>query len=190
MIRLIAEAWMGLTAVMRALSFRADWDQRVNLTAAGLVRSFSAIFLTLPVFWFTLQGAVRLSAELSPGANFTYSPGEFLLDLVRIWLVFPVLAVFLTRLAGVKHRFVHWIVLHNWAVMFLFLVQALMFAFYLSGIMNAQAAATVYTLGYFMLRIFVHVRVAVSALGLPLGAGIAMGLIPVFIDFMIIQLLP
>lgn len=153
------------------------------------MRSFTAALLTLPIFWFTLQGAMRLSAELAPDASITYTPGDFIADMVRIWLVFPILAVALVRLAGVKHRYVHWLVLHNWAVLFLFAVQGLVFVFYLSGLANASTTAFIYTFVYLLFRFFLHARIAVVALGLPAGRGIALGLIPVFTDFMLIQLI-
>jgi hypothetical protein len=189
MIRLIAEAWGGLIAITRAIAFREDWHEPLNLSAAGLVRSFSAVLFTLPVFWFTLQGAMRLSAELAPDADITYAFSDFAADMVRIWLVFPILAALLVRLAGVKQRYVHWLVLHNWAVLFLFLSQGLVFVFYLSGLANAETTAFIYTFAYLFFRFFLHARVAVVALGLPAGRGIALGLIPVFTDFMLIQLI-
>ncbi|WP_420430965.1 hypothetical protein [Hyphobacterium sp.] len=189
MIRLVAEAWGGLIAVTRAIAFRDDWQAPLNLSAAGLIRSFSAALFTLPIFWFTLQGAMRLSADLAPDASITYDAGDFLADMGRIWLAFPLIAALLVRLAGVKHRYVHWLVLHNWAVLFLFAFQGLIFVLFLAGLANAETTAFIYTFAYLFFRFFLHARIAMVALDLPAGRGIALGLIPVFADFMLIQLL-
>lgn len=188
MIRLLLEAFSGLKAVMRAAAFRDDWERHLNLSASGFLRSFSAALLVLPVFWFILQGTTRLFTELSPGFENTYTGSDFLVDLVRIWLVFPVLAALLTRIAGVKHRFVHWVILHNWAVLFLFLIQGLIFLFYLAGLSSASVTYSLLTSGYLVFRFFLHARMAIATLGLPVGMGIVMGLIPVIVDFAIIEL--
>ena len=154
MIRLVAEAWGGLIAVTRAIVFRDDWHEPLNLSA-----------------------------------SITYGAGDFLADMVRIWLAFPLIAALLVRLAGVKQRYVHWLVLHNWAVLFLFAFQGAIFVFYLAGLANAETTAFIYTFAYLFFRFFLHARIAMVALDLPAGRGIALGLIPVFADFMLIQLI-
>ena len=189
MIRLMYEAYSGLKAVLHAMAFRDDWERHLNLSAGGFVRSFSAALFVLPVFWFILQGTTRLFTELSPGFQNSYTGSDFLTDLVRIWLVFPVLAALLTRIAGVKHRFVQWVILHNWAVLFLFLLQGLIFLFYLAGLSSAPVSYSLLTSVYLIFRFFLHARIAVAALGLPAGLGIVMGLIPVIVDFALIELM-
>jgi len=188
MIRLMYEAYSGLKAVIRAAAFRDDWERHLNLSASGFLRSFSAALFVLPVFWFILQGTTRLFTELSPGFENSYTGSDFTIDLLRIWLVFPVLTALLTRIAGIKHRFVHWVILHNWTVLFLFLLQGLIFLFYLAGLSDASMTYGLLTSGYLIFRFFLHARIAVTALHLPAGIGIVMGLIPVIVDFAIIEL--
>lgn len=188
MIRLFAESYLGLKAVGRALAFREDWAEPLNLTYGGLIRSFFAAILAIPVMWFVMQAFLRLTMELAPEANPDYTAVEFVRDLARIWLVFPIVAILLTRLTGTGHRFIHWLILHNWAVLFLFLIQGFLATLYLAGISSANGTAFTLAFGYTLLRFFVHIRVAVVALKLPVFAAAALGLIPVLIDFLIIQL--
>jgi hypothetical protein len=189
MIRLLAEAWMGLKAVTRVAGFREDWDQALNLTASGFVRSFFAAAIGIPVFWYTMQAALRLAGDLDVGDLAPITWGEFLVGQLRIWLLFPILAAMLTRLANVKHRFVPWVVLHNWATLFLILFQGLIFTLYLAGIANASVAATFYASGYLFFRLYLHARVAIAALGLPFGQGLLLGMIPVMADYVLVILI-
>lgn len=179
MIRLIAEAWMGLTSVTRAARFRDDWDNALNLTASGLGRSFFAAILSLPVIFFILGGYERMYAELVQDYQSTQTLGKITLTFLRIWLVFPVLAIILTRLTKTKHRIVHWIVLHNWSVLFLLLIQTGIMTLFLSGLADAETAYRMITSLYEIIRYFIYFRVAQVALGLNLLWTIPMAMVPI-----------
>jgi len=191
MIRLLVEAGLGLRSVTRAMMFREDWSDGLNLTTGGLVRSFVAVLLSLPVFWLVLTGSYRLVSELSDLPVPPYTSADFIIDQLRIWLVFPILAVLLTRLAGIPQRFVHWVILHNWAVLFLFLVQAGIIVFYLAGLLSASMALDAIRLFYLIIvRAIVHISVAFVALQQRNVRGVTLAFIPVMVDLILMEVLP
>lgn len=185
MIRLLTDTMQGVKAVGRALSFREDWAETLDLSASGLVRSFFAAIVSLPILVFVLLGLQQLNIDNIEGFESRLTALDLIGTLARIWLVFPVLAIFLTRLTGTKHRFVHWVVLHNWAVVVLLMVPVFPVAFYLLGLTSAAGVAFSIGFLYEGFRYFVHFRVAQLALGLPLLWTIPIAMIPVIVNMVL-----
>jgi len=179
MIRLLNDAWQGIRAIGRVLSFREDWAEPLDLSASGLVRSFSAAIISLPILIFILLGFERLNIDNIENYEPSLTAMDVLGIFARVWFVFPFLAMILTRLSGTGHRIVHWIVLHNWAVVFLLIMQAVPIALYLIGLSSAASVAFSIGVMYEIFRYFMHFRVAQLALGLPLLWTIPIAMIPV-----------
>ena len=179
MIRFISDTWGGLKGVARALSFREDWTETLDLSASGLVRSFAAAVISLPVLIFILMGYERLNIDNVEDYEGGLSALDILWAFAKVWFVFPILAFVLTRISGSGNRIVHWIVLHNWAVVFLLLIQAFPLTLYLAGLSSAAGVAFSIGVLYEGFRYFVHFRVANVALGLPLLWTIPIAMIPV-----------
>ena len=95
----------------------------------------------------------------------------------------------MTRIAGLSGRFIHWVILHNWAVLFLFIIQGLIFAIYLAGLFSAEVTISLLSSGYTIFRFYIHVRVAIVSLKTGIGLGVAFGMIPVMADYLLLSLM-
>lgn len=179
MIRLLAESWLGLKAVTRTLAYREDWAEPLNLTARGVPRSFFAAILSLPLMVFVQAAFVRLANEVNSEPVSMPDIGDWAWLLFLNWMVFPVVAFILCVVTGSTRRYFHWLILHNWAVLFLICILSVIFAMSAAGITGPQGTAFNLQILYMLARYFVHFRVAQTALGLPLYLSLPMGLIPV-----------
>ena len=187
MIPLLFEARNALYGVFKILMFRDDWRPFFDISSGGVARSFGAMLLALPAFALLVASAEYVSstaaaqgAEVEPfswmGTIFTY---------LRIWLVFPVIAIPVSILMGVRHHYASWLILHNWAVLFLLLIQTTMFLLFAAGLTNLEGLSFMVLL-YQGLRLVMHWRIAETALQLPMVSAMAAAAIPVIMDFILI----
>lgn len=91
--------------------FNAAGLMAFDLSVNGFWRSFWAAPLGLPIFLLFVLVRVRTApAELDTGPYVTAQ----LVTYGVLWLVFPLLALILTRLAGLTQRYVPLVVASNW----------------------------------------------------------------------------
>lgn len=158
MIRLIAEGLVAINASRRMLSFRPDWRQGFNMTLPGLWRSFFAAVMVLPLIALIILGRSH--------AGFETDFGRFIPGYVLSWLIFPLAAALACRVTGARSGFVPWVIVHNWAVVWLYGLQALLWMLFTAQLINREILSLAFQL-YMYLRILVHWRIAYATLGLP-----------------------
>lgn len=158
MMRLIAEARLALVASWRALTFQQGWKAGFDISLDGLWRSFFAAVLALPLVALILAGAWD--------AGGTIELGTFAFGYAVSWALFPVAAAAACLITGARSGFVPWVIVHNWAVLWLYALQALFWTLHTAGIFNRELLELAFFL-YTYLRILVHWRIAYVSLGLP-----------------------
>jgi hypothetical protein len=158
MMRLIAEARLALVASWRALTFQQGWKAGFDISLDGLWRSFFAAVLALPLVALILAGAWD--------AGGTIELGTFAFGYAVSWALFPVAAAAACLITGARSGFVPWVIVHNWAVLWLYALQALFWVLHTAGIFNRELLELAFFL-YTYLRILVHWRIAYVSLGLP-----------------------
>ncbi|WP_421792824.1 hypothetical protein [Hyphobacterium sp.] len=179
MIRLFAETWLGLKATLNVFSLREGWENQLNVSATGFVRSFGAALISLPLLVFIIFGFERFYVEAITDYESTLTLSQIALQFVQTWLVFPVIAYILTRLTGTGPRFVPWVVLHNWSVVFLLLLLGFLISLYLAGLSSIASTGFSIAFIYEGIRYYLYFRVAQVTLGLPLLWTIPMAAIPI-----------
>ena len=178
MIRAGYDAFRGLAGVLRLLTFRPEWAERFDVSASGVARSFFAAAFALPCLFFIIAARERMALEL--GASPPDMPAVYyVLGYTLPWLLFPGFAAIVTILTGRREAFGPWIVVHNWAVLFLFMSQAFIYVLYMAGLADAGSAVRLVRDIYMPLRLIVHWRVAVGSLGLPWPIATGAAVIPV-----------
>jgi hypothetical protein len=158
MIRLIAEAWLGLRGVARLLTFKPEWEQDIDLSLRGFWHSFAASLLALPLIGIIIAGL--LFAEISDFLT------QYAVSYWLSWLLFPIASGLTVAMLGVRQSFAAWVILHNWGVVFLYGLQAAFWILFIAGLAD-QSAAGLFFYIYGPIRILVHWRIAYVALGLP-----------------------
>lgn len=158
MIRALAETWVALNGVAKALSFKPGWQAHFDVSLAGMWRSFFAALIALPAALFVFQAA--------NATNVAMPLAEFLVRYAITWPLFPLAAAVTVRLLGVPQNFTPWLILHNWTVVILWGFVMLIWALNLAGIGGRDLFGLLAYL-YIFVRILVHWRVAYLTLGLP-----------------------
>ncbi len=92
---------------------------RFNNTEAGFWRSFSAIVLVAPLYLY----ATGIEARL-PEADSQANPGLVwsALGLVLQWVGWPLIMVWVARLAGLSRHYARYIIAYNWSTVLVILV--------------------------------------------------------------------
>jgi hypothetical protein len=177
MIRAGYDAIRGVAGILRLVAFRQGWAERFDVSSGGVARSFAAALLAIPIVIFIIAAREHLivaSGAVPQPRPFMYYALIFSLN----FLLFPGVAAIVTMVTDRKAAFGPWIVLHNWAALSLFLVQGLIWAIYLAGLLDAGGVTLILSSHYVLLRVFVHCRVAIAALGLPWPTAIGAAIIP------------
>lgn len=158
MIRLIAEAYLGLTATLQALTYRKGWQERLDVSLTGFWHSFLAIIPStalVALIFIAIGHAGYQPPSLGTWISYGLS-----------WLIFPGAAAVATIVLGVRQSFVPWVILHNWGVVWLYAFLALMWMLLTAGLINREFLEFVLFL-YLYFRVLVHWRIAYVTLGLP-----------------------
>lgn len=185
---LLADARNAMIGLARLVSFREGWRPCFDTSTNGLIRSFGAMILAAPAFvMFVLAANYIVSSAGAVSAEARYTPLEAIGSYARIWLLFPVVAIGVVSVLGLKHRYVSWVVVHNWAVFALLHLAALLYLLYPAGLADTTALAMLLQL-YLFARLFLHWRVAVSALETGMATGAAAAGIPIILDLLAIYL--
>jgi len=87
-----------------------------TMTADGFWRSFAAIVLVAPLYLaVTSLGGDGAAADLPEGARAS-PPAVFRLAVIAAeWVAYPAAMAFVTRLLGLQHRYVPYIIAYNWS---------------------------------------------------------------------------
>jgi hypothetical protein len=150
-----AAAW-GLTALIR---HREDWSLGFDPSARGFVRSFLAQALALPFYVFTAAVIARAQAP-SGGSATLWAAG--LSDLIDA-IAYPLVVAAFARPLRIGAGFSAFVVVINWASLFLNMLLALSSLALLFGREGAAVFSTA-ALVLFALSIFVTWRAARAAL--------------------------
>ena len=185
MIALLREANAALGGVAKMLAFRPGWKQSFDVSADGVVRSFAAALLAAPAFALLVASANHFIAEnpaiqaQAPDAGFTLA--EAIAQYVRLWVVFPVSAYVICRVMNLGAAFGPWLVVHNWTVLGLILIQTFFYALYAAGLADGGSLGAVLAL-YQLARLYVHWRVAHGALDVGPAAAAGAAGAPIVVD--------
>ena len=170
MTRLFAEAWFALDGMWRLLTFKPDWEWEFDVSMRGIWRSFLAVVIALPLV------VIAILSLWHQNGSVQVTP--YLLSFAASWVVFPLTAALAVRVLNVPGRFAHWVVLHNWGVIYLYAIIAFMALLRVAGIANAEVAGFLVYL-YLPVRILVHWRIAYMALGVPTITAAAAATVPI-----------
>jgi hypothetical protein len=158
MMRLAAETWMASRAAWRMFTFRKDWQAGFDVSVGGFWRSFLAIVPAIPMIAMIHAGMVHAGSSLTVA--------DQIVAQTLSWLIFPLAGAIACVVTGSRAGFVRWIVVHNWAVLWLYFYLFLLWTVYTAGLLPRELMA----LGLFLypyLRVLAHWRIAYAALGLP-----------------------
>jgi hypothetical protein len=159
MLRLIAEAWVAAQGLYRLMRFQDGWEIDFDFSAAGFWRSFGAALVALPFIALILAGAWYIEPS-------GFNGFRFLVLYTLSWLIFPLAAGLAVTILGVRPNFAVWVILHNWAVVFLYGLQAVFFLLHTAGLINGDVLS-LFLLLYGYARLLIHWRIAYATLGLP-----------------------
>jgi len=158
MIRLLAEAWVGLKGIYYLLMFRENWEQNFDFSLRGLWHSFAAILLVLP-----LIGLIMIGGYYAGSRDFF---PVFMVSYTLSWLIFPIAAAIAVSVLGVRQNFIPWVVMHNWGVIPLYGLQALFWTLHVAGLADVDMLGLLF-FAYGPIRLLIHWRIAYAALGVP-----------------------
>lgn len=119
-------AFHHVECVAAAIAGRPGAIERMDISADGFWRSFSAIAVALPAMFFVWVMNARTNQADMPTAGIApLVAGEAVFELV-VWLLpIPIFALILRPL-GLGHRFVHLVIARNWAnALFSYVIAAL-----------------------------------------------------------------
>ncbi len=119
-------AFHHVECVAAAITGRPGAIERMDISADGFWRSFTAIAVALPAMFFVwVMNARSNQAEMPSMGVAPLVAGEAVFELV-VWLLpIPVFALVLRPL-GLGHRFVHLVIARNWAnALFSYVIAAL-----------------------------------------------------------------
>lgn len=170
MIRLAAESWVAARAAWRMLTFRQGWHADFDVSVRGFWRSFLAIVPAIPMIAMIHAGMVHAGSRLTLGDQIAAQ--------TLSWLVFPAAAALACLVTGSRRGFVRWVVVHNWAVLWLYFYLFVLWTVFTAGLLPAELMG----LGLFVypyLRVLAHWRIAYVTLGLPTVTAALAAAVPV-----------
>ena len=178
MIRLIAEGWQGMQGALRILTFRAGGEAMFDVSLAGFWRSFAAALFVIPLV--TLIHFERLHLGVGIDA------AMYSLIFAATWLSFPLAAALAVAVIGAKPRYLAWVILHNWGVVWLYLVITAIWSLQVAGIINGEFRDFLFYLYAYYLRVLVHWRLAYVALGVPTITSAVAAIVPILVSQIIL----
>ncbi|WP_349363708.1 MAG: hypothetical protein ABL307_16420 [Roseitalea porphyridii] len=147
-------AFHHLESVFGIIVGRPGALDRMDISAEGFWRSFSAIVVALPALFFIWVITATTNVAAAPGSNLgALVATEAILALVGWLLPVAVFAIILKPL-GLSHRFAHLVIVRNWANAFFSYMMAALFVPYL-GLPQGHAV-----LGFLGIVLLVVVLVA------------------------------
>ncbi len=177
MIRLIAEGWLGMQGALRLLTFRSGGEACFNVTMDGFWRSFGGMLFALPLIALIQLERAYLGVSVDAVTYFAI--------FVATWISFPIAAGVAVTIVGAQRRFIPWVILHNWGVVWLYCVIAAIWSLQVIGVINAELRDFLFFL-YGYLRILVHWRIAYVTLGLPTITAAFTAAVPALVSFIVL----
>jgi len=157
-----------------------------NQSIDGFWRSFFAIVLVLPIFAFVTY--VGIDATPDEEAERVLARGPLVvihaLALLLAWAAFPAAMIWLSRMLGLGHRYVTYIIVWNWsnvisAAIFLFVMLLLVTGLLPQGV---GAGLGIFAFGYVL---FYSYLVARAGLACPAGTAIGIVVFEVVLEHVI-----
>ena len=179
MIRLIAEAWLAIQSSWKLLTFKPGWESGFDISVGGFWRSFTASLFALPMVAFMLVSSNQLGNPMPDGYRY--------LAYFATWMAFPLAAFAAARVVGAPRRFVHWVVVHNWAILLLYAIQAFAWALRTAGLIDT-AMLGMFFIFYEYFRVLVHWRIAYCVLGVPTITSALAAAVPILLSEITVQL--
>jgi len=140
------------------------------LFRSGVIRSFAAALIAIPIIAFTTAAHNLLAAE-NPGLD-TYTLGFMTARFIGQWGYFPLLAILFTRLIQRPDSLAPWIVFHNWTHLFILAIQMIPMALLITG--PVPIAALLIPLSV-LIFVYAYVRAAVVSLNVSLPVALGAG---------------
>ncbi len=135
--RSLTGAWLLARRAPSALTY-------FNLTIEGFWRSFAAVLLVAPIFFvfatldFTADTASSADDGVRPDAAGHYVGTAVLLAVS--WISFPLIMVPVSRVLGLAHRYVTYIIVYNWSSVLAEVVLAAPVALLYLGVIGVDTA--------------------------------------------------
>lgn len=172
MMRLAAEGWLSIGASWRMLTFRSGWHTGYDVSIQGFWRSFLAIPAAVPMILMIHASMVHAGSTLTLGDQIVVQGLS--------WLLFPFAGALACTVTASGSGFVRWVVVHNWAVLWLYFYLFVLWTFYTAGLLPAELVG----LGLFLypyLRLLAHWRIAYVTLGLPTVTAALAAAVPILV---------
>ncbi len=122
----------GMTGAWRLAVVDPDALDSFDFSADGFLKSFTAILLAAPFwFWMTLANRNAMTEMLQErGENIEMPPfGQFVaveaVSYLAAWLFFLAIMFMIVRVLNVEDRFVPFVIVYNWATLFLYFLIAM-----------------------------------------------------------------
>ena len=180
MIRLLAEAAFAMSGIGRILLFRPDWHEKFDLSEKGLIRSFGAILISLPVY--LLMQA--FFGQLAPETAALYPAWYYLVDLARLWILFPIAAAVAVIVTGLKKDYAAWLTVRNWSVLAQMILVTIVAATAVAGLSGQAAIGIFFVLFYPAFLTVLHLSIAFVVLRGPWPRVAGAALIVLLSDFL------
>ena len=176
MIRLFAEAYLALDGALKALTFKPGWEAEFDVSMKGFWHSFLAIIPASIMLGIAILGRSHVGAttELAP---------VFLLFALS-WIIFPGAAAIVTVVLGVRDRFVPWVIMHNWGIIWLWIFLAGLWVLRIAGLLPGEAH-NMLMFFYIYLRFLAHWRIAYVSLGVPTITSAFGAAVPLVISYIV-----
>lgn len=185
---LIRDLVYAAVGLKRLILFQPGWQSCFDTSYEGVVRSFRAALLALPLYALIQIGIVYMIAgagQQHPG----YPPAFLAADFARIWLLFPVSAALASMMFSRKGQYGLWLNVHNWAVLALLAIQAALVVVHLAGFLPAMALWVFLAIPMRFILLAVHWRIATATLGLSWGAGAGAAAFHIVVDLIAVTAL-
>lgn len=119
----------------------------------GVVNSFFAMILVVPVYFLTATALWRMAAEIGVGTNAEFGTfaGAYIAGSLLHWVLYLFAMIPTSRRLGLVSSFGAYIVTYNWGTLFTALVMAIPFALYSLGAISAEAATMLTLPGWTLL---------------------------------------
>ena len=145
-----------------------------TMTADGFWRSFLAVLLVAPLYLAVSSlGSDPGTTELSEGSRESPSVLVRLVVLTVEWLAYPAAMAFVTRLLGLQHNYVPYVIVYNWSSVLAMAAVTPPFLLNAAGIIDTRATVALFVV-LSLLVIYYRWYIARTALATngPTAAGI------------------
>ena len=170
------EILSSLYAAWRLLRGDVNALQYLNQSIAGFWRSFFAVVLTAPMLLIitVVHSEVFPAEEGEPEIGLAAGAVIRLISFVAAWLSFPLVMIWVSRMLGLGHRYVIYIIAWNWASVVAAAIMLLVTLVLASGMFSQgiAGALSIFAYGYILFYAYL-----VTKIGLACATGTAIGLV-------------